>query len=151
MSLPAPWVDKLFSKLMVTYGQGFIRQYDGVDIDEVKANWAEELACFQQNPGAIRYGLEYLPSSKAPTVLEFRDLCRRAPPAPLPKLDAPQPDPERVKAVTDALRGIGRQERKNDPRAWAYRLQERDERGPGIGRYQRKCYREALGLDGESA
>lgn len=147
MSLPAPWVDKLFQKLAVTYGQGFLRQYDGVPIEEVKANWAHELSCFQQSPDAIRYGLEYLPASKAPTVLEFRDLCRRAPAAPVPQLEAPEVDPEKVKAVTKALRGIGRKERENDLRAWAYRLKERDERGPGISAYQRSCYREALRID----
>jgi hypothetical protein len=142
MSLPASWVDRLFAKLTVTYGQGFLRQYEGIPITDVKANWAEELAGFQQSPDSIRYGLTYLPPSKAPTVLEFRDLCRKAPASPL-ALVAPQgepPAPEVVAATRDAFRALSQRGDKD----WAYALREREGRGKGLTRFQRDAWREAL-------
>jgi hypothetical protein len=78
----------------------------GLEPDAVKADWARELSVFQQNPDAIRYGLEYLPPSKPPTVLEFRDICRRSPPAVFKALPAPKPDPERLKAELAKLKMV---------------------------------------------
>lgn len=144
MSLPDAWVNRLFAKLSVTYGQGFLRQYDGVEIEAVKANWAEELSCFQQSPDSIRYGLEYLPPSKAPTVLEFRDLCRKAPAVTL-ALPAPSEpaDPAVIARAKTAFRALGTA----GNRGWAEKLRERERLGKGLTRFQRDAWREVLGVE----
>ena len=106
MPLPSRWVDAIFAKLTVTYGQEFLRRWEGVDIAQVKADWALELAGYENQPKAIKYALESLPIDKPPTVLQFRELCRRAPvprPAALP---APDPSSEITKRAVEALRGI---------------------------------------------
>lgn len=142
MSLPAAWVDKLFERLARIYGQGFLRQYDGVPLEGVKETWADELSVFQQNPDAIRYGLEHLPADRAPTVLQFRDLCRKRPEAePIKALPAPTPDP----AVAAAVREAFTPKTGRDPKQWARDLKEREERGTGLALFQRKAWREALG------
>lgn len=82
MSLPEPWVDRLFTKLVLVYGNDFLRRWDGLEIADVKADWAHELSAYQQSPGAIRYALENLPQ-KPPNVLEFRAICQRAPSTPV--------------------------------------------------------------------
>lgn len=75
MSLPESWVDRIFDKLTLVYGHQFLSRWDGLPLESVKADWARELSRFQQNPGALAYGLENLPATKPPTVLEFRAIC----------------------------------------------------------------------------
>lgn len=144
MALPDSWVDRLFAKLTVTYGQGFLRQYDGVELDDVKANWAEELGCFSQSPQAIKFGLEHLPAAKAPTVLEFRELCRKRPESNILKaLPAPRQEvsPEMVAKVRDLIHKPDT----TDPKHWARALKAREECRDKLTLFQRKCWREALG------
>lgn len=150
MSLHAGWVEKLFRKLSATYGQAFLRQYDGVPMEDVKANWGHELACFQQSPQAIARGLDRLPTDRAPTVLQFRELCRGQ--AEHDKLALPAPPsvpvaPEVVAATKAAF------QRKDDRgwRDWAVALKRRHESGERLTRYQIHAYREALGIDAQAA
>lgn len=144
MSLPCAWVDKLFQKFSVTYGQGFLRQYDGVPIEEVKANWGEELSGFQQNPAAISYGLDHLPPSKAPTVLEFRDICRKQPLPAFAALAAPT-DPVDPSVLARARKAV-KSNASPGGRAWAYALRQRelDSGGKGMTPFQRAAWREAI-------
>lgn len=146
MSLPDSWVEKLHRKLSATYGQAFLRQYDGVPWADVKANWADELACFQKNPEFIRRGLDLLPPERAPTVLQFRDLCKSSPPSSFTALPAPTADPvspEVVAATRAALKKTGGA----GSRDWALVLKERESRGPGLSRFQRDAWRTALRED----
>src|SRR5450756_1093743 len=142
MSLPANWVERLFLKLSVTYGQGFLRQYDGVDLEAVKANWGFELACFQQNPQAIARGLELLPADRAPTVLQFRDLCKsnvQSEYLALPAPTAAPVSPEVVAATKAAFKrttAVGNKD-------WARELKARESRGPGLTQFQKACWRDA--------
>ena len=91
MPLPDAWIDRLFAKLTVRYGEAFMRQYHDMDIELVKADWAEVLDGFQYLDGSIMYALRYLPSERPPSALQFRDICRRAPDIPKPALTAPAP------------------------------------------------------------
>lgn len=145
MSLPQPWVDKLFAKLTLTYGEAFMRQYGGVPMEDVKANWSHELSGFQQMPDAIAYGLQNLPADRPPNVLQFRDACRRAPSKQLALEHSHQhADPEviaQVRAVFAGWKG------ERDPKAWATKLQQRHARGERLTAHQVRCYREALGVD----
>lgn len=125
MSLPAAWVDRIFTRLTLVFGRDFMARYDGLEIADVKAEWADDLAGYQQAPDAIKYALEHIPSDKPPTSLQFRDLCRRAPQYVPKALPAPasSPDPEIVKAVRQAFKpvtGYG-------DKAWAEKLRARIE------------------------
>jgi hypothetical protein len=79
MSLPASWVDSLFTKLSLAYGAAFMRQWPDADPELIKADWANVLAGFKPFPDAIRFALDNLPPDRPPTALQFRALCRSAP------------------------------------------------------------------------
>lgn len=98
MSLPLPWVDKIFAKLTLVYGHDFLNRWRDLDLDAVKADWAHELAGFAQHPEAIAFALTTLPPGKPPTVLEFRELARKNPPPVFKALPAPAVDREKVAA-----------------------------------------------------
>ena len=107
MSLPSAWVDRIFDKLTLVYGHQFLGRWSGMDLDVVKADWAHELAYFQQAAHAIAHALEHLPAGDPPTVLQFRQLCGQATrderQAPL-MLDRPEPDPQRLSEALAKLR-----------------------------------------------
>ena len=108
MSLPTPWIEKCFQKLVLAYGREFTSRWEGIPLDEVKADWAHELSGYQQSPWAISYALQNLPA-KPPTVYEFRAICQRAIAPPAPRLDAPAANPEVVrKAMAEARALLGR-------------------------------------------
>ena len=142
-ALPVEWVHRIFAKLAVRYGQSFLRRWDGLDIKAVHADWAEQLARFQSRPDCIKYALDNLPADKPPTVSEFRAICNAAPEPNVPRLESPKSAPPAE--VVQAIKAIGSP---SDPKAWAYRLKARDEAGDVIPSYSRRCYREALGLEG---
>lgn len=110
-ALPIAWVDRIFEKLNLIYGRAFIARWDdcGYPIEDVKADWAHELSGFKDHPDAISYALQHLPPDRPPTVLQFREIARKAPPKPLPRLPEPKADMARVKAeLAKAWAVIGR-------------------------------------------
>lgn len=142
MSLPDAWVNQLFAKLTVRYGAAFMRQYAGLDPDEVKADWADVLGIFAQSKDALRYGLEHIPADKPPNALQFRDLCRRPTEHATSTLRLPMPkaDPALARAVRAAWKPVGA----GGPRAWAERLRDREQRGEQLTRFQAEAWRTAL-------
>lgn len=146
MSLPLQAVERLFSRLTATYGRDFMARYEGVNEIAVKSSWAHELAGFKEQLQSIAWALENLPT-RAPNVLEFRELCRRAPAVAVPQLESPVASPERVAAELAKLGHI----RKNrgaeiDRKDWARELMARHERGEVLKPIQLRFYREALRL-----
>ena len=140
--LPIEWVDKLFQKLALTYGIDVAKRYSGLDPAAVKQEWANCLAGFKHRPDAIKFALEHLPSDRAPTMLQFRDLCRQAPPPankalPEPKADEAVVNKEMAKLAKDAF-AI------EDHKAWAKRLKDKHEKGEQLSVIQIKAYKEAL-------
>lgn len=93
--LHASWVDRIFAKLTVRYGQAFMRQYSDLDPALVKADWAEVLAGFDGQPDALKYAIENLPDAP-PNATQFRAIARRAPSTvlalPAPRGDKPPPE-----------------------------------------------------------
>jgi len=142
MSLPMPWIDKIFLKLTLNFGREFLNRWEGVPIEDVKADWAHELRGLQQNPSAIAYGLEHCLAGKAPTVQEFKAVCVRRPDATM-ALPEPPADPGRVAAELAKL-APSRMAPLVDHKAWAYRLKVRHAAGEKLSGYQVTCYREAL-------
>jgi len=144
MSLPEAWVDRIFTKLLLVYGHQFLSRWDGLNLADVKADWGHELAAFQQHHATIAYALENLPP-KPPTVLEFREICRRGSfrtgqQAQIAHGITPA-DPERVRRDVAELRG---KVRKVDPRQWARDLQAQHQAGANLTPLQVAFYREAL-------
>lgn len=144
MSLPTPWVDRIFDKLTLVYGQDFLRRWADIDLNAVKSDWAHELSGFQQAPRAIAWALQNLPAGKAPTVLEFKFLARRSPPEELPKLDRPPADPDRVAAELAKLEPLKEKVLRSNT-DWAERIVARANAGERISPLPLRMAREALG------
>lgn len=108
MSLPAPWVDALFDRLTVTYGQRFLGLYAGLKMDAVKADWARELDGLTK--AALRHALAHLPAEQPPTVLQFRALARNAPQPAAPALESPKTraDQARLSQTLQRVQGASR-------------------------------------------
>ena len=146
MSLPAKWVDALFTKLTLAYGRDFLARWEGLDICDVKTDWGHELAGFVNHPEAIAYALANLPP-KAPTVLEFRALCRRAPVKDAPRLESPAANPERVRAELAKLgdlRGVA--VKRVGGRDWAQPIIDKAERGERVSPTVLRMARQAKGM-----
>lgn len=144
MSLPSSWVDKIFDKLTLVYGQAFLRKWDSIDMAAVKADWAHELAGFEAHPKAIAWALQNLVPDRAPNALEFKLLARRAPPEELPRLEAPRADPAKVAdelaklAPVVAAPSVGGKE-------WARAILARHKAGERLSPISVRFAREALG------
>ena len=150
MSLPTKWVEALFAKLTLAYGRDFLGRWEGLDVMDVKTDWGHELAGFERHPEAIAYALANLPQ-KAPTVMEFRAICRKAPQPEVPRLEQPAADPERVAAELAKLGHI----RKNrgaevDRKDWARALIARHASGEKLRPIALQFARDALGIKKEA-
>lgn len=147
MSLPLPWVDKIFEKLVLVYGQAFLARWRDLDLDAVKHDWAHELAGFEQHPQAIAHALQALPPDKPPTVLQFRDLARKAPLPELPRLPHAPADAARVAAELERLAPLREAVPGGvDHRAWARQITARHSRGERVNRTVLRFARQALGV-----
>jgi hypothetical protein len=146
MSLPLPWVDKIFEKLTLVYGQQFLARWRDVDLELVKSDWARELGGFEQKPEAIAYALQNLDAEKPPTVLVFRAIALRSPAAVLARLPEPAANPERMAAELAKFASIRQAGASSgyDHKAWARRLKAGHEAGDKLSAFQVQCYREAL-------
>lgn len=149
--LPEEWVDTIFMALRATYGVAFDRQFEpptGSDENEskrfylnIKAWWKRDLAPAIAAPHTIRYALDHLPA-KAPNLIEFKALCWQAPPLPRQGQieNKVRADPSRVAAEMAKMRQV----QETSPKAWAYRLKEREEEGDRLTQAQRDMWRAAL-------
>lgn len=99
MPILASWINRIFDKLTMVYGHQFIGRWSGLDLVKVKADWAEELDGFGDHGEAIKYALDHLDPHNPPTVLQFREICRRAPDKKVPQLPQPEANPEHVAKV----------------------------------------------------
>lgn len=147
MSLPLPAIDRLFTRLMASYGRDFLARYEGQDPNAIKSSWAHELAGYANNLGPIAFALENLPE-RAPNVFEFRSICRRSPLPDVPRLSAPKLDLERVAAELSKL-GALKADMSQKPLPgrleWAHRLKAKDEHDPkSVTQTVRAMYRDAL-------
>lgn len=144
MSLPMSWVDRIFEKLTLLYGREFVGRWSGAELEQVKADWAHELAGFQAHPWAIAYALQHAPADRPPTVLQFRALARQAPPPPTPRLEAPPPNRERAaEALRLAAAGL-RKAPDAGGLAWAHRILERERAGDPVHHATLRMAREAI-------
>lgn len=69
------WIERLFSRLAALYGAAFGRQWEGTNLSDVKAVWAEKLGGFTaQNIAAALQSCDERPYP--PNLPEFIELCR---------------------------------------------------------------------------
>ena len=142
MSLPLRWVEEIFNRLAVTYGSAFLDRYAGQDLTDIKTDWSARLAGLENAPSVIAYALQNLPA-RAPNVIEFTELCRRAPLPEVKHLPAPVADPALRERLLAAIKPLD-QGSSYDHKAWARRLKARHEAGDKLSAFQVQCYREAL-------
>lgn len=127
MPLPSKAIDRLWDRLVATYGRSFIDMYPGLKADAVKASWAHELAPYGQRLDAIAWALDNLPE-RPPNVIQFRALCRQAPRPQLQALPPPKPNPERLRAEMERINVILKAKVVGG-RDWVENLRARVERG----------------------
>lgn len=135
-------IEKLLSKLALTYGVRFNDQYVGMDSDMVRRNWAKELGDVSRE--GIDYAFANLPDKYPPNVLEFRKLChsRRTEAT---RLALPPPKQEGMSEdVAREVERIRRTQRNTDPRGWAKRLRQRELACEKLTPTQRDMWRAAL-------
>ena len=123
MSLPLAWVDRIWAKLTVTYGAGFLNRWRDMEanaLNAVKSDWMHELSAFENAPHAIAFALDNLPE-KPLNVIEFKNLCRQAPRLEIPQLEAPKANPEIVAKVLAGLAPV-KNTPKVDHKGWAHAI-----------------------------
>lgn len=148
MSLPIKAVDRVFLRLLATYGTEFSGRYSGVQDGDLKSMWAHELAGFASDLPSIAWALENLPE-RCPNAIAFRNLCRQAPRAEVPQLPEPKADPERLRAELARLQPLREAIAATSPvdhKAWARRIVARAEAGERVNRTSLSMARSALRL-----
>jgi hypothetical protein len=149
MSMPLQAVDRLFSRLTMTYGPSFTRTFDGLDLNEVKSLWSHELSFYNthEKMSDIAWALENLPE-RAPNVIEFKNLCRKAPKREAPRLPEPKANPERLKAELAKLMAPAKEAAAKaqftDGREWARRIIAKQQSGEKINAVALRFAKEAL-------
>jgi hypothetical protein len=74
-ALPLPWVERLFERILLTYGKKFADQWGMVSLDKMKRHWASELG--QMADKELIRGVDALEGLDWPPSLpEFKRLCR---------------------------------------------------------------------------
>lgn len=131
MSLPLPVIDRLFTRLNGTYGRDFMGQFEGMDTNAVKTLWAYELASFAKNLDALAWALEQLPE-RAPNVVVFKNLCRKAPVTEAPMLPSPKVDPVIAGMAIDAVRRSFATSPTSTRGDWAFSILARQKAGEKI-------------------
>ncbi|QBH21047.1 hypothetical protein EYC51_16970 [Alcaligenes faecalis] len=95
--MPMAWIDRLFMRLSVMYGQQFAAQWASVNEQAMKSAWAQDLAGFTGDE--IAAGVEACKSRRyVPNLPEFMMLCR-------PALDPVTAHAEAVLGMQDRKRG----------------------------------------------
>lgn len=151
MSLPVKAIDRLFQRLAATYLSSWTRMLADVPVNDVKAAWAHELAGFEKDLDSVAWALENLPE-RCPNVIEFRNLCRRAPMPELPRLPEPKANPERLRAELAKLADVRAKvvaPNAGGAKDWAHRIMNRFNAGEGIRPVSLRFAREALGIRNE--
>lgn len=150
MSLPIRAIDRLFDRLTLTYGRAFMAQWEGIpdkQLADLKTLWADELGQFRDRLECVAWALENLPT-RAPNVVEFRNLCRSSPRPPDLQLPEPKADPARVAAELAKLADVKKAALSAvnwiDSKGWARRHIARHEAGEKVRPIVLRFAREAL-------
>ena len=113
-TLPRQAIDRLFDRLYSIYGNQFTAKFSrvvngqDVGIEMAKVGWAEELGGFSGNLDAIAYGLKHLPVEFPPNALQFVEICRKAPPPDVARLEHKriEPNPEKAREALESIKAM---------------------------------------------
>ena len=143
MPLDSQWVDRIHTRLLARYGARWVNLWASVDPAIVKADWAHHLDGLTAEQ--IAYGLENLDPVVPPTCAQFRMLCFRAHPEPIPALSFDRgPIPP---AVAAELSRIGGARERVSPKEWARALRDREQSGEQLSKAQKAAWRAALRVE----
>lgn len=144
-------VDAIFDKLAVRYGAEWLRQWDGVDMAFVKADWAEELSGYANNLEPLRYALRHLPE-RCPNVGQLKKIANLCPPPVFKALPAPKANEavvsEQMAKQLELKQALAP---KADEKEWARSIVKRSEAGEKFLPFTLQSARQALGLEGRMA
>lgn len=74
-AIPREWIDSLFKRMLVRYGNKFVEMWRGIDMEDVKREWASEMG--KLNAAEMKAGVSALDSQEwPPTLPMFLQLCR---------------------------------------------------------------------------
>ena len=146
------WIERLFSRLAALYGASFGRQWQGTEIADVKAVWAEKLGGFTaQHIGAALKSCDDRPYP--PNLPEFIELCRQhARGANQQRMPAsgPQLSADEIAERTRQLEAAAVKSKKYDYKRWCNELRERYLAGECLLPIQIQMVSEALGESWEN-
>jgi hypothetical protein len=110
-------IEIIHARLLARYGSAWRAKWAGVDAEVVQKDWQKELTYCPAH--SIDYALENLPLDFPPTAGQFREICRRAPPAPetLPLLKSKPVVPDRRRLAAE-LQRLHDMQKDRTPRAW---------------------------------
>lgn len=108
--LPRDWVEAIYRKFSVYWGDAFLAKWKGIPQDDLMLAWAEELAGF--TPEELKTGLQECKKKTFPVSLpEFMNLCR----------PALSPDDAFAEAMAQSqLRPIGKDKWSHPAVFWTY-------------------------------
>ena len=129
--LKMAWVDRIFERLAIRYGERFLNRWRGIDLDMVKHDWATVLEGFEHWPTALSYALDNLDDEKPPTATQFRSIAQKAPKPATISLPAPKADPDRVACEFQKLASLRNKVAFND-KGWADAIINRHNNGDSV-------------------
>lgn len=133
MALPISWVDRIFDRMTVRYGDRFLNRWKGIDMEAVRNDWASVLAGFENWPEAFVFAFDNLDDEKPPTATMFRSIALKAPKPERIALPEPKPDPTRIAAELAKLAPLRiTPAAKADSKAWAKVILDRYAQGHKI-------------------
>lgn len=119
-ALPDAWIDRLFQRFSLMYGNAWAQKWAGLPLADVKAAWAADLAFASADQ--IRRALDHCRANNphAPSSPEFVGLCRAFAPAmdtsrSLPDYSREAMHPQVRAEIARALNPA----KKPDPKDWA--------------------------------
>ena len=76
--LPSTWIEALFKRFEGMYGKSFHSKWDGMDIENIKKVWAEDLGEFSSETLKGALGMCCETYEYSPTLPQFYMLCKAA-------------------------------------------------------------------------
>lgn len=130
-ALPDAWIDRLFQRFSVMYGNNWSGKWAGIPMADVRSAWAADLSFASAEQ--IRKALDHCKShmQHPPSCPEFVGLCRSFAPA----MDTRSMLPDKRKhgeideRVRAAIAEFLNPERKRDPKDWAREVLTLDAQG----------------------
>lgn len=119
------WIERLFSRLAALYGAAFGRQWEGTNLADVKALWADKLGGFtaaQIGSALTACDERPYPPNAAEFLMLCRDIAKRERDSRLAALPIPEITPEAIAARHRQLESIAAKPPAYDYKLWAKTL-----------------------------